>query len=219
MLGQQLHRLPLMRRVGVGVQEDDCRRGDALGLQPRCGREHGLFVERNAHAAVDGHPLRHLQAQAARHQGRRLDDADVVELVLALAPDLERVAETLGRDEPGRCALALDQRVAEQRGGVHQPADVGWRNRAFAQQPVDPRHDAARGVVVRGQLLAADLAAGLSVVDNDIGERAPDVDPQPEPLRHHRPNVQPIRSKPCPRTTSVIPALVAGIHLSARSAV
>ena len=65
------------------------------------GLEHGGLVEGRAHAAVDGHPLRHLQAQVARHQRGGLHDADVVELVLALAPDLERVAEALGGDEPG----------------------------------------------------------------------------------------------------------------------
>ena len=175
------------------------------------GLEHGGLVERHAHAAVDGHPLRHLQAQAARHQRRGLDDADIVELVLALAPDLERVAEALGRDEPGRCALALDQRVAEQRRGVHQSADVRRCNRALAQQPVDPRHDAARGIVVRGQLLVAHLAAGRRVVDDDIGERAPDVDPQPEPLArslHRRPPLQPSGELVEPRPRGVIAAVL-----------
>ena len=80
-----------------------------------CSCEHGLLVEGHAHAAVDGHPLRHLEPQMPRHQRRRLDDADVVELVLALAPDLERVAEALGGDEasgaPLRSISALENSV------------------------------------------------------------------------------------------------------------
>ena len=131
-LGDELDRLPLVARVGVGVQEDDGERGDALGRQLGRGLQHGALVEGRAHAAVDGHPLRHLQAPAARHQRRRLDDLDVVELVLALAPDLQRVAEALGGDEPGRRALALDQRIGEERRGMHHAADVGGGNRALA---------------------------------------------------------------------------------------
>ena len=145
------------------------------------------LVEGHAHAAVDGDALRHLQAPAARHQRGGLDDLDVVELVLALAPDLERVAEALGRDEPGRRALALDQGVGEERGRVHHAADVGGGDVALGQQPVDAGHHARRGVGVRGQLLVARLPAAARVVDDDIGERAADVDPQPETLHDFSP--------------------------------
>jgi hypothetical protein len=84
-LGQQLRGLPLVGRVGVGMQEDDCRRGDALRRQPGCCGKHGILVEGNAHAAVHRHPLRYLQPQVARHQRSRLHDPDVAELILALA--------------------------------------------------------------------------------------------------------------------------------------
>src|SRR6185436_1211784 len=105
----------------------------------------------------------------------------------ALPPDLERVAEALGRDEPGPRALSLDECVGKERRGMYQSDAVARRDRALTQQTIDPRHDAARGVVVRGQLLVARPLAGHRVVDDDVGEGPADVDPQPAPLRHHRP--------------------------------
>ena len=104
----QLQGLPLVPGIGIGVQEGDGERADALANEPRCGIEQGGFVQRQAHAAVDGRALGHLQSQMAGDQRRRLRDVDVVELVLALAADLERVAEAPGRDEAARGTLALD---------------------------------------------------------------------------------------------------------------
>jgi hypothetical protein len=50
---------------------------------------------------------------------------EVVQLVLALAPDLGDVAKTAGRDEPGTCATTLDQRIREQGRRMHEAVEAG----------------------------------------------------------------------------------------------
>ena len=84
---------PLVAGIGVGMEEGNRERADALADQLRHGIEEGRLVEGQAHAAVDGHALGHLEAQMTGDQRGGLHDIDVVELVLALAADLERVAE------------------------------------------------------------------------------------------------------------------------------
>ena len=143
------------------------------------------------HTAVDGDPLRHLQAPAARHQRRRFHDLDVVELIFPLAPDLERIAEALGGDETGRRSLALDQGIAEERGGMHHAANFGRSNVGCVAETIDARHDAARGVVVCGELFVARLASGRRVVNDDIGEGATNIDPHPKALHTLSPSTEP----------------------------
>ena len=117
-----------------------------------------------AHAAVDAHPLRHPQAQVARHQRRGLRDADVVELVLALAPDLQGVAEALVVMSPVRAPLRsitalVNSVVACTRRPMSDGAIVARPAAAGRSRP-SPRG----GIVVRRQLLVAHLAAGRRVV-------------------------------------------------------
>src|SRR5207249_3797381 len=58
-------------------------------------RIHRAGIERAPDAAVGLDTLGHLEAQVARHERLGLGDGEVVELVLPLAPDLERVGEAL----------------------------------------------------------------------------------------------------------------------------
>ena len=60
-----------------------------------------VLVERRLDLAVVAHALGHLQAQVARHQGRRLVGLDVVEVGPLLAADLQQVAEAVGGDQAG----------------------------------------------------------------------------------------------------------------------
>ena len=171
-----------MAGVGVGMEEDDGEGGDALGGKScRC-LEHGGLVEGHAHVAVHAHALRHLQPQVARYQRKGLYDLDVVELVFALAADLERVAEALGGDEPGRRTLALDHGI------VKSVVACTTRAMSAAAMALDdnsrsiPNHHAFRGIGVGGELLVAHLAARARLIDDDVGERPADVDPQPQAL-------------------------------------
>ena len=93
--------LLLMRRVGVSVQEHDRDRNYPGGAQHiDLAQELGL-VERLGDAAVGPHPLADIKPQVARHQRRRVFDADIVKVVFALATDFEHVAKSAGDQQPG----------------------------------------------------------------------------------------------------------------------
>jgi len=93
----------------------------------------------------------------------------------SVAQDLA-VGEAGGRDEAGDGALALDERVGEQRRRMHDAREVAGLEGAVAQDRADTGHDGADRIVVGRQHLAAPLPAGVVVVHHDVGERAADVD-------------------------------------------
>ncbi len=182
-LGDRRGRGLLVRRVGVGVQEDDGERLHARGDQLRRLRQQRRFVERDQRIALGVHALGHFEPEVARRQRVRLGDEDVVELVFTLAADLQRVAKALGRDQAGDRALALDQRIGEQRSRVDGAVDRGRRN-FTVERLFHPGDDAAGGVVVGGQLLRLVDLPGRLVENDDVGEGAPDVDSERMRLGH-----------------------------------
>src|SRR5262249_57650929 len=97
-------------------------------------------VEGARYGPIAAHALGGFQPQIARDKRLGLGDVEVIELELALAADLERVAEAGRRDEPGAGALALDQGVGEERRCVHDPREVagGGAPRARYSPPPPP---------------------------------------------------------------------------------
>ena len=93
----------------------------------------------------------------------------------------------------GRRSLALDQGIAEERGGMHHAAKFGWSDMGCVAETIDARHDAARGVVMCGELFVARLASGGQIVNDDIGERAADVDANPQAFQNLSPPTKPGR--------------------------
>ena len=176
--GDDPRRVRLVPGIGVRVQEHDGHRGHARAHQGLGARHQGPFVERLAHAPVRAHALRHFEAEMAGHQRGRARDVDVVQLVLALASDLQRVGEARGGDEPRHRPLALDEGVGEERGGVHHAREVGWIHAALAEQSRHPGGHRAGRIVVGGEDLAIDLPPALVVVDDEVGEGTADVDPE-----------------------------------------
>jgi N-methylhydantoinase A/oxoprolinase/acetone carboxylase beta subunit len=139
------------------------------GREPRA-------IEGPAHRAVGAHALGHLEPPVARDERLGLGGVEVVELELALAADLEGVAEAGGRDQAGDGALALDERVGEERRRVHDAREVAGLEGAVAEDRTDAGHDGADRIVVGRQHLAAPLPAGVVVVHHHVGEGAADVD-------------------------------------------
>ena len=177
-LRDQPRRLLLVAWVGVGMQKHHRDRLDP-GLRQRVGsRGQHARVQAPRDPAVGPRALGHLEAQVARHERLGLGDGQVVELVLPLAPDLERVREAFGGDEAGHRALALDQRVGEQGGGVDGPGERGGIEPGLSEQPRRARGHRARRIVVGGEDLAAPPPAGVVVVRHQVGEGPADVDPE-----------------------------------------
>ena len=188
-LDAEVRQRALVDRVAVGVQEADRDGLDARVLEPRDGRAGARLVQRREHAAVGLDALRDLEPQVARHQRRRLVDEEVVHVVAAFAPDLDRVAEARRREEPRPRALALDQRVGGQRGPVDQRADIGGPAARVVQQRDHALLDGLRGVL-GGREELADLDGACGVVHPDeVGEGPADVDADARvpPRRCHAP--------------------------------
>jgi hypothetical protein len=169
----------------LGVQEREQqadRHGLDLGLAQRVDRlAHAAVVER-LDLPVGAHPLAHAEAQLARDE--RLGPAlgQRVERRAVLAPDLDHVAKPGRRDEPGAGAAALEQRVGRDGHPVRERAGL-----------LDPRgleavHNALGLVAGRGGHLPGDE----TTVDerHEVGERSPDVHPEPCPALHRRKTVK-----------------------------
>src|SRR5262249_62194843 len=86
----------------------------------------------------------------AGHERLGLGDVEIVELELALAADLERVAEARRRHEAGHRPLALDERVCEQGRRVHDPREVARLEAAVAEDRADAANDGAHRIVAPG---------------------------------------------------------------------
>jgi hypothetical protein len=171
----QLARAPFVQWIRVRVQEGDCQRLHAAFDEIARARDDSGFVKRELDYAVGPDALRRFEAQAPRHQRLRQLDEQIVELVLVLAPHLERVAKARGRDEPGGRALAFDQRVGEQRRRVHHARHVAVSEPLGLEQPLDAGdHAAVRSVGSRELLMAVRHRCAL-VVHDDVGEGAADV--------------------------------------------
>jgi hypothetical protein len=114
-------------------------------------------------------------------------DEEVVELVLALAADLQHVAKSGRGQQAGLGALALDQRVGEERRGVDDAADLLGFCPRLLQHLARAQKRAARRIVGRRAFLPDDGAAVARIVDDEIGEGSPDVDAEGERCVHHHP--------------------------------
>ena len=74
---------------------------------------------------------------------------------------------------------------------MHHAPDLGRSNFALGPQTIDPRHDAARGIGMGGELLVARLPSRCRVVNDNVGERAADVDAHPQALHDLSPSTEP----------------------------
>jgi hypothetical protein len=130
-----------MCRVGVGVQEHQRDRRHPGRAQDIDLAQELCLVERFGDVAIGPHPLADTEPQIARHQRRGVFDADIVKVVFALAPDFEHVAKSVGDQQAGRRAFALDQCIREQRRRVHHAADAARIETAFREDRTNPCDD------------------------------------------------------------------------------
>ena len=161
-------------RVDEAMQQAD---GDALHLfaqQQRHQGAHRVFIQGAQDVALVVQPLRHRQAQVPWDQRLGQHDVKVVLVVAALVAHRQHVAETLGGDQRGAGALALDQRVGRQRRAMHQDGDIRGLQTRRCQDCLHPRHDALLGRGRGGQNL--DGCALALMFDRKVGKSAADID-------------------------------------------
>jgi hypothetical protein len=177
--------LDLVLRIGVGVQEADRHRLDALLAEAPCAAAiTSSRDERHAHRAVGAEPLVDLEPQASRRQRLRLVVLQVVEHGDAQAAHLEHVAEAGSRQEPGAGALVFEDGVGRDRRRMDDAGDAVGRGLVVLDQRLQRLGDAA-AVVVRRRGHLAGLDQPVVARDHDIGEGAADVDADPVAMLRH----------------------------------
>ena len=140
LLAQDLAEPLLVRRVQVRVQQADGDRLDVGLAQPR--GERAAPRPRRARCSTSPsarHPLGDLEAEAPRDERRRLRPEVVVEVRHAHPPQLEHVAEALGRDERRPRAAALEHGVRGDGRPVHDALDRVAPSPASSRDGVDDR--------------------------------------------------------------------------------
>ena len=171
--------LDLVLVVQEAVEERDRDRFHVFGLE---GGQRGIDIlgnERRVLAAVRIDATADATSQVAwnQHGGKGLA---MVPLILPeAAPDLERVAKSLGREQTDLRALSLDHPVGRDRRTVDEegavPKYILDRAVEIACQPLECSKNAlARVCRNRGHF--DDVADGPTVGQDKIGERATDVD-------------------------------------------
>ena len=146
------------------------------------GATQGLLVEGRHHLAAGLEALGHLQPEPALGEGLGKLQEQIVDVVPALAADLEDVPEPLGGQQSGERPLALDQGVGDQRRAVDEAADL-LRPRPAGQQLADAVQHPRGRVWIGGQHLGHGDAARLLAAQHEIGEGPADVDGEDGPVR------------------------------------
>ena len=179
--GGKLGNRPLMHRVAIGVEERD---GDRLDTCPRQRLDldaHLVEIERAQHPAVTRYALVDLAPQRARRQRLGEFEKQVVDVVTLLDPHLDDVAEALGGQQSDLGAAALDDRIGDECGAVHEIADFGEVEPGVRCQFHQPGQR-AQGRVARGGQAFVQPQRSSRVVDQDqVSEGAADVEADPIP--------------------------------------
>src|SRR6185437_16681517 len=176
---------PLVGRVGEGVDQRDGERVDPRQLREL--RADVGVVELADHRAVGGDALVDLDGVLQRGEGLRLgpDDPAREPARHVGTGDLQHLAEALGRDEPDRGALALQDRVGGDGGAVQHLRDVRQGDARLVTDLRDAVAHADGLVGGRGGGLGAPRRPASFLHEQHVGERPADVDA--EPIRHVSP--------------------------------
>ena len=164
-----------MRLIRVGVQQADCDRLDALASKPLEDLRQAVQVERLALSPIVRQTPRHLAPQIARNEGIGLLVREIEMIRPVAARDLQRVAKAFARDQRGLDALALGQRIDDQRRAVREEADVRRRDAALRHDVEHAAFEVRRRRIGFGgdDLLRA--GAGIRGEVDEVGEGSPDV--------------------------------------------
>ena len=162
---QGLERGLLVARVAIRVQVAYRDGIDAGVFEPLDGRIQRTPVERDLHAAVETHPLAHVEAPRAWHERHRRRHAEVVAIVLEPLAHLDDVAVALGGEHPHRGAFALEERVRGHRRAVDGKVGLAEKPRQIQPelggQQLEAVHHADRGILGSRSRLGERDAAGL----------------------------------------------------------
>ena len=177
--------------IEIGVDEVDDERFGACRARRLNRRPRLLLVERRHHRARGVDPFRYLEASLARHDG--LEAAEHAPRVGPCAPaELQRIAEALGGDERAAHPLALQHGVGADRGAVDDRLESIRR----VSKCCEARHEPVRLIRRRRRHLGDAHGAGGLIHQQQVGEGAADIDPEPATrawLAHGLPSAPAVR--------------------------
>ena len=180
LLREQRGNLVLVAGVGVTMEQthrDGLDVGRANVVGQAVDRGPGRLLDDDA---LGGRAL--LDLERERPRNRRLGELDlqVIHVVPVLVANQQRVGEALVRDERGPGRLALDQRVGDERRRVHdRGADVARRDSSLDERSGHAALHSFERPARRAERLVNDNATGRAVEQDDVRERATDVDGEP----------------------------------------
>ena len=154
--GQHLADRPLVRRVGVGVEQAD---GDGVDVRPPHPLDHvpgrpGL--QRRQHLAGVEHALLHFEAEPPGYQRLGPPHPPVVQHRPVLPSDQQHVAEAGGGYQGGARPLPLQQGIDGDGGAVDEEADAGGVEAVAVDEQADALRDGER-LVRRGRRRLGEL--------------------------------------------------------------
>ena len=161
----------LVRRIDVGMQEDDGDRLDAgrrNRIRDDVDRGHG---KRHAHIALCVDTLGDFKAQMPRHERFARRGMKIVKVGTIAAADRDDIAKAFGRDQRRAHTLSLGDGVDHRRSAVNEKRYRVGREPGLATLR-DRMNDALRRVLRRGQRLADINLAGSLFEGDEVGERA-----------------------------------------------
>jgi hypothetical protein len=170
-----------MRRVAVGVKERDGDRLNARTCQPLDLDAHFVQIERAEYRAVARDALVDFAPQRARNQRLGELEEQIVDVVALLLPHFEDVAEAFRGQQSNPGAAALDDRIGDERGAVHDVTDRSEVEPGACDQLHQPRQRAASGIVRGGQAFVQPNRSRLAIDQNEISEGAADFETDPIP--------------------------------------
>jgi len=174
---------PFVLGLEVRVEQADGDGLDSRVPQLAHALAHFVLVERDedvavrdGHALVDGQPVAALD-ERPRLPGQLLLEREVVRLLVP--PDVEDVAEAVRRQHPDLCTRVGEDDVRRHGCPVQEVVHLGERDAGLRAEAADAFDHAAGRVIRRRRNLVDRDPAGLLVDEDQVGEGAADVDPDP----------------------------------------
>ena len=178
--GNPLARGNFVHRIFISVQKTDRQRLDAVCDQRLDFSPQLRQIQRVDDVAIAVDAFRNVVAALARHQGLGKAQEQVVDVVALLAAYLQGIAKPGRGQQADTGAAALDDGVGDQGGAVHHLRQVRHGHAIALEDLSQPSQRAARRVVRGGQALVQVNAASRFVDQDEICERAANIETEPD---------------------------------------
>ncbi len=164
-----------MLRIRVRVKKTDRHRSNPESPYPSRNPDSLRRIKRLQDPPIIGGPLLDLEPVSSRDQGRQTLNLKIVEFRPILAPDLQHVSKTRGRDESCLGKVSGQKSVRSERRSVNNNPNKTRINAIFLQQSSNRIQCSSRRIHWRGQDLDLPEAV-LLVCGNEIRKGSTDVD-------------------------------------------